>query len=488
MCNKNIYFLFIIFFFECAYATSGFNNDNIADIKKVNLIQASKIKSLENQKSLLRNKLKKMQDIESQGNTNQFLPEQYNKLISTTYNSASKSLDKKTIDNGNLSQKTPKRFDSFNHASKVVLEQKYLPKNQIKASISEKNLNQLVENHKGGGGLEQKVNELERKEKLLVEEKQQKEKELTEKISEFEKLSLEEKERHNEAIINLEESKKKALLAQEDKLNNLRLTELADQEKRFEKLSLEEKERHNEAIINLEESKKKALLAQEDKLNNLHLAKLLEKQNEFDQLTSEEKERHEQTVLNLKDDHKQSLLAKEKELNNLRLTELADQEKRFEKLSLEEKERHNKLVAKFKEDENKRLDAKLADWNKQLEKSGHENKLFLQLLKQENLEHQKNKQDQEQKLLDKEKEITQLKLQEKLLIEKNEAQEKLLKDNQIYDIAELRKNLKNQQAKYQDLTTQFLTKGEKMISTKHNKEDEIRNNDEPTKFQIKKFK
>ena len=144
MCNKNIYFLFIIFFFECAYATLGFNNDNIADIKKVNLIQASKIKSLENQKSLLRKKLKKMQDIESQGNTNQFLPEQYNKLISTTYNSASKSLDKKTIDNGNLSQKTPKRFDSFNHASKVVLEQKYLPKNQIKASISEKNLNQLV--------------------------------------------------------------------------------------------------------------------------------------------------------------------------------------------------------------------------------------------------------------------------------------------------------------------------------------------------------
>ena len=440
MCNKNIYFLFIIFFFECAYATSGFNNDNIADIKKVNLIQASKIKSLENQKSLLRNKLKKMQDIESQGNTNQFLPEQYNKLISTTYNSASKSLDKKTIDNGNLSQKTPKRFDSFNHASKVVLEQKYLPKNQIKASISEKNLNQLVENHKGGGGLEQKVNELERKEKLLVEEKQQKEKELTEKISEFEKLSL------------------------------------------------EERERHNEAIVNLEETKKKELLAREDELNNLHLAKLLEKQNEFDKLTTEEKERHEQTVLNLKDDHKQRLLAKEKELNNLRLAELADQERRFEKLSLEEKERHNKLVAKFKEDENKRLDAKLADWNKQLEKSGHENKVFLQLLKQENLDHQKNKQDQERKLLDKEKEITQLKLQEKLLIEKNEAQEKLLKDNQIYDIAELRKNLKNQQAKYQDLTTQFLTKGEKMISTKHNKENEIRNNDEPTKFQIKKFK
>jgi hypothetical protein len=230
------------------------------------------------------------------------------------------------------------------------------------------------------------------------------------------------------------------------------------------------------------------LLAREDELNNLHLAKLLEKQNEFDKLTSEEKERHEQTVLNLKDDHKQNLLSKEKELNNLRLAELADQEKRFEKLSLEEREKHNKLVAKFKEDENKRLDAKLTDWNKQLEKSGHENKLFLQLLKQENLEHQKNKQDQERKLLDKEKEITQLKLQEKLLIEKNEAQEKLLKDNQIYDIAELRKNLKNQQAKYQDLTTQFLTKGEKMISTKHNKENEIRNNDEPTKFQIKKFK
>ena len=536
MCNKNIYFLFIIFFFECAYATSGFNNDNIADIKKVNLIQASKIKSLENQKSLLRNKLKKMQDIESQGNTNQFLPEQYSKIISTTYNSASKIQDKKTIDNGNLSQKTPKSFDSFNHASKVVLEQKYLPKNQIKASISEKNLNQLVENHKGGGGLEQKVNELERKEKLLMEEKQQKEKELTQKISEFEKLSLEEKnrhneaitnleetkrkellaredelnnlrlaelgdqerrfeklsleekERHNEAITNLEESKKKELLAREDELNNLRLAELADQEKRFKKLSLEEKNRHNEAITNLEESKKKELLAQEDKLNNLHLAKLLEKQNEFDKLTTEEKERHEQTVLNLKDDHKQNLLAKEKELNNLRLAELADQERRFEKLSLEEKERHNKLVAKFKEDENKRLDAKLADWNKQLEKSGHENKLFLQLLKQENLEHQKNKQDQERKLLDKEKEITQLKLQEKLLIEKNEAQEKLFKDNQIYDIAELRKTLKNQQAKYQDLTTQFLTKGEKMISTKHNKENEIRNNDEPTKFQIKKFK
>ena len=72
--------------------------------------------------------------------------------------------------------------------------------------------------------------------------------------------------------------------------------------------------------------------------------------------------------------------------------------------------------------------------------------------------------------------------------ETNKELEKLFKDNQIYDIAELRKTLKNQQAKYQDLTTQFLTKGEKMISTKHNKENEIRNNDEPTKFQIKKFK
>jgi hypothetical protein len=344
MCNKNIYFLFIIFFFECAYATSGFNNDNIADIKKVNLIQASKIKSLENQKSLLRNKLKKMQDIESQGNTNQFLPEQYNKIISTNYNSASKIQDKKTIDNGNLSKKTPKSFDSFNHASKVVLEQKYLPKNQIKASISEKNLNQLVENHKGGGGLEQKVNELEQKEKLLMEEKQQKEKELTQKISEFEKLTTEEKQRQEQTILSLQDDHKQNLLAKEKELNNLRLAELTEQEKRFEKLSLEEKERHNEAITNLEETKKKELLAREDELNNLHLAKLLEKQNEFDKLTTEEKERYEQTILSLQDDHKQNLLAKEKELNNLRLAELAEQEKRFEKLTTEEKDKYNKIV------------------------------------------------------------------------------------------------------------------------------------------------
>ena len=282
MCNKNIYFLFIIFFFECAYATSGFNNDNIAYIKKVNLIQASKIKSLETQKSLLRNKLKKMQDIESQSNTNQFLPEQYNNIISTTYNSASKIQDKKTIDNGNLSQKTPKRFDSFNHASKVVLEQKYLPKNQIKASISEKNLNQLVENHKGGGGLEQKVNELERKEKLLMEEKQQKEEELTQKISEFEKLTTEEKQRQEQTILSLQDDHKQNLLAKEKELNNLRLAELAEQEKRFEKLTTEEKDKYNKIVKDISIQKKNELWDKEQKLIELEKkAHLLTEENQL---------------------------------------------------------------------------------------------------------------------------------------------------------------------------------------------------------------
>ena len=42
--KKQIFFIFIIFFFEFAYASGS--NDNIAEIKKINTIQAAKIKDL----------------------------------------------------------------------------------------------------------------------------------------------------------------------------------------------------------------------------------------------------------------------------------------------------------------------------------------------------------------------------------------------------------------------------------------------------------
>ena len=48
--KKQIFFIFIIFFFEFAYASGS--NDNIAEIKKINTIQAAKIKDLAKKRSV----------------------------------------------------------------------------------------------------------------------------------------------------------------------------------------------------------------------------------------------------------------------------------------------------------------------------------------------------------------------------------------------------------------------------------------------------
>ena len=126
--KKQIFFIFIIFFFEFAYASGS--NDNIAEIKKINTIQAAKIKDLAKKRSVLENKLsaqqKKLQELENnipasssgEGNDSSTHlgnnsiqntiganePEQYSgmRITNSRNSSISEMEDKKTSNNTNL--------------------------------------------------------------------------------------------------------------------------------------------------------------------------------------------------------------------------------------------------------------------------------------------------------------------------------------------------------------------------------------------------
>ena len=125
MQKKQIFFIFIVFFLKLAYASVA--SDNIAEIKKINTIQAAKIKDLDKKKSVLEKKLsgynKKLQELENNNaassseeynnssahsNNNSIQntmsandPEQYSemKFTKSRNSSISEMEDKKTSDN-----------------------------------------------------------------------------------------------------------------------------------------------------------------------------------------------------------------------------------------------------------------------------------------------------------------------------------------------------------------------------------------------------